>query len=89
MSLLIPEIYRRQEVTDKILTYIHNHPACAQREIAHALGISPYDAMFIADMVKLEDFGLASCFIQIDPKTGENFYRWGLTKQGEYAIIKM
>jgi hypothetical protein len=89
INLPTPEIYRRQEVTDKILTYIHNHPACAQREIAHALGVSPYDAVFIADMVKLEDSGLASCFVQIDPKTGENFYRWGLTNKGECAIIKM
>jgi hypothetical protein len=40
-------------------------------------------------MVKLEDSGLASCFVQIDPKTGENFYRWGLTNKGECAIIKM
>lgn len=58
---------------DKILTYIHNHPACAQREIAHALGVSPYDAVFIAEMVRLEDVGLASCFVQIDPKLAKIF----------------
>lgn len=76
-------------MTDKILTYIHDHPACAQREIAKALDVSVYNKLFKDELVDLQNSGLASCFVQIDPKTGENFYRWGLTNKGECAIIKM
>ena len=80
-----------QEVNmaDRILTYIHDHPSCLQRDIAKALDVSVYNKLFKDELVNLQNSGLASCFVQIDPKTGENFYRWGLTKQGEYAIIKM